>query len=1104
MRNAKINFTKLLGFTFLVVQTFSACQPETQTTPLYQLLNSEQTGITFSNELPVDTTLNIFNYMYYYNGGGLAAADFNNDGLIDLLFSSNLGKEKMYLNKGNMKFTDVTSQVALEDGESSWTNGVSVADVNGDGLQDIYLSQVGSYRSLTAPNKLFICTKIDNNNIPHYKESAGSYGLAFRGFSTQAGFFDYDLDGDLDLYLMNHSLHHNGTFGQRNTFQGKVDSVSGDKLFRNDNNIFTDVSEAAGINSTVLGYGLGLAFGDVNMDGYPDIYIGNDFHENDYLYINQGDGTFKDDLTNQLQHTSRFSMGVDIADVNGDAFPDIISLDMLPEDPEILKRSEGEDALDIFRFKLNYGYAPQYAKNALQINNGNNRFSNIAMYSGIHATDWSWSPLLFDMDLDGRTDVFISNGIPKRMNDIDYIDFMSGNDLQYKIQFDQLEAADLRAIENIPEIKLKNKFFLGNKNLVFEDIANNIDSDKRSYSNSAIYADLDNDGDLDIVTNNINDAAFIYENIQSGGKSITIILKGDKKNTDAIGAKIMAYHSGKIQLKEKFQVRGFQSSMNTPVVLSGAPEQIDSILVIWPDHKYSIIRPPFSNKINVSKKDYTGIYDYKNLKTKHGLVVTSKEKEFDVNFKHKENPFVEFNREILIPHSTSTDSPALAIGDLNGDGLEDIFIGSSKRKKSAIFYQNAKGKFEKASAANFSRDSTFEEVDAIIFDINKDGYNDLIIANGGNEFRLNNVYNSPSLYLGSATGKLIEQADAFDNIKLTASTILPIEFTGDGLPDLFIGARAVPWAYGEIPKSYFLKNNGNGTFSDVSKNMSAQLSKIGFVKSAAVADMDRDGHEDIVLALEWDAITILYQNNNTFKPVKIGEEKGWWNVVLPIDIDQDGDLDIIAGNQGLNNRFKANFQQTVRMYYDDFDENGTKEQILTYYQKGKEIPFANKKELQKQLPFVKKKFIFAKDFAKASLQDIFPPEKLKNYFTANHFESTIYQNDGNGNFTPKPLPDKVQWSTIHAGIPVDLNKDDLPDLLLMGNYHDANIQMGRNDASYGTWLENLGNGHFKVMDAGGENINGQVREVQKIKIAGEEYLVLARNNAALKIITLSQ
>ena len=1091
----------IAGMVFLTVQSCKQDSPEPPNF-LFELKTPEQTGVDFVNDLAVELDLNIFNYLYYYNGAGLAVADFNKDSLMDILFTSNLDQERMYLNQGGLKFTDVSEQVAIDGGEKAWSTGVAVADINGDDLPDIYLCQVGSFRELDNTNKLFICTGINDQGIPQYKESSEEYGLDFQGFTTHAGFFDYDLDGDLDLYLLNHSLHQNGTFGQRKRFVNTVDEKSGDKLFRNDGGRFTDVTVQAGLQSSVIGYGLGLTFGDVNLDGYPDIYVGNDFQENDYLYINQQDGTFKEELTNQIRHTSKFSMGVDMADINNDCYPDIFSLDMMPEDPVILKRSEVEEALDVFRFKLNYGYNYQLAKNALQLNNGNNTFSEIGRYGGVHATDWSWSPLLFDMDLDGTKDLFVSNGIPKRMNDMDYIDFHASNDIKFKIQFDHVEEDDLSVIERIPEIKIFNKFFLGTPSIQFHDAEAMIRNNQISYSNSAAYADLDNDGDLDVVTNNINDPAFIYENLtqKPGDRSTSVHLTYKQNNREGLGAKVMAYQDGAVQYVEYFQSRGFQSSMSGPVILAKGDQPIDSLIIIWPDNKFTKLEDVQEQQLEVSYKEGLPEFDYNNLKRTWDYSWTSKEAALGVDYFHEENDFVEFNREVLIPFSTSSDGPALAVGDINGDGREDFFIGSPKWGRSGLFFQTEDGRFERVENEEMRLDSVREEIAARIVDVNNDGANDLVIASGGNEFRLNSDNNAPVLFLNDGSGNLSRKADAFGEVRLTAGTMQVFDFTGDGAPDIFIGARAQPWAYGQIPKSYCLENDGQGNFKDVSDQWLPDDGLLGFVKGSALADMNGDKKADVVLALEWDVVKVLTNKNGRFSLMEVSGSKGWWNFVETADIDNDGDMDIIAGNLGLNTRLKASSEEPVRMYYNDFDENGTREQLLSYFIKGKEVPYNTKKEIQSQLPFVKKKFVYASDFAEAQFTDIFPAEKLDNFFEADEFRNMVFINDGGGKFEESPLGPGAQQSPFYTAMPFDANGDEYVDFIMMGNYYDANITMGRYDNNYGTLLINRGDGGFDISQPGGDVISGQVKNIRKIEVGDKAYWIIARNNETLKIV----
>jgi hypothetical protein len=618
--------------------------------------------------------------MYFYNGGGVGAGDFNNDGLVDIFMSANQGDNKLYLNKGNLSFKDVTTDAEIPQ-DSAWSTGVSIVDINNDGLLDIYVCRVGQFETLHGYNQLLICQGIDKNGIPQYKDEAGKYGLKFSGFSTQAVFVDYDMDGDLDLFLLNHSVHRNGTFAPRANFAGTYDVLSGDRFFRNDDGIFTDVTKQTGINSSSISYGLGVTVSDINLDGYPDIYVGNDFHENDYLYINQKNGTFKEELNDHIMHTSQFSMGVDVADVNNDGYPEIVSMDMLPSDPYILKRSLGEDEYDIFQYKIAAGYNYQYTRNNLQLNRRNGMFSEVGLYSGIFATDWSWAALWMDFDNDGSKDLFISNGIPKRMNEMDYVNFVSNEEIQKKISSNSMEDKDMALVNKIPEIKIPNKLYRNTGNLKFSDLDGQITNDKATYSNGAVYADLDNDGDLDVIVNNINEAAMIYKNNNNDKNDkafAEIKLKGPEKNVNAIGAKMILFANGGIRTYEKNPVRGFESSMEIPIHIGLDQTKVDSAFLVWPDNTYQAVQ------FSIGKKQWSftyvkglPVFDYGRI-TKHWPATTKPMEDITaqsaLNYKHEENAFPEFDREPLMPHMLSTEGPALCVTDIDHDGLEDVFI----------------------------------------------------------------------------------------------------------------------------------------------------------------------------------------------------------------------------------------------------------------------------------------------------------------------------------------------------------------------------------------------------------------------------------------------
>ncbi len=713
--------------------------------PLFETIDTRQSGINFINKLTPTPQFNLFSYMYYYNGSGIGAGDFNNDGLIDLFFSANQGDNKLFLNKGDLKFTDVTATAQIPQ-DSGWSTGVSVIDINNDGLLDIYICKVGHYKTLKSRNQLLICQGIDKEGIPFYKDEAQEYGLDFSGFSTQAVFLDYDGDGDLDMFLLNHSVNHDGNYAPRNVFFNTYDSLAGQRLYRNDSYKnssgetkihFTDVTKESGINGSRIGYGLGVVVADINLDGWPDIYVGNDFHENDYLYINQKNGTFSEENNERLMHTSQFSMGVDAADINNDGFPEIISMDMLPYDPYILRRSLAEDDYNIFMQKIFYGYNYQYSRNNLQYNRHNGMFSEIGQYAGIYATDWSWAALWMDFDNDGNKDLFVSNGIPKRMNDIDYINFVSSDVIQQKLINKNMNDQDMALLNKFPEIKIPNKFFSNTGNLLFRDMTDSIKNNTLSFSNGAIYADLDNDGDLDIVVNNINDPALVYKNKANDKKDrpfATITLKGSEKNINAVGAKIVLFANGGIRTYENTPVHGFQSSMQIPILIGLYKTKIDSAFLIWPDNSYQSIEIKdnqhltFSYTHNLPKFDYTIITSFNKNYSSPMEDITSIS---GLDYQHVENPFNEFDREPLLPHMLSTEGPALAVADINHDGLEDIFIGASKTNHGAVFLQTKDGKFIKKEIPEMKKDSMWESVDAIWVDVNNDGNPDLVIASWG-------------------------------------------------------------------------------------------------------------------------------------------------------------------------------------------------------------------------------------------------------------------------------------------------------------------------------------------------------------------------------------
>ena len=1084
----------------------SSCHQSATVKPLFKTLEHEETGLDFVNRLKNNAEFNVLKYIYFYNGGGVGAGDFNNDGKIDLFFCASQEQNRLYLNEGKLHFKDVT-QASQIPNDGGWSTGVSVVDINNDGLLDIYVCRVGNYQILKSHNQFLINQGNDKNGIPHFVDKSKEYGLDFSGFSTQAAFFDYDNDGDLDMFLLNHSVHENGTFRPRGEFLGTYHDLSGDRIYRNDGGHFMDVTKETGINSSAIGYGLGICVADINLDGYPDIYVGNDFHEDDYLYINQRDGTFKETGMDALMHTSQFSMGVDVADANNDGYPEIISMDMLPSDPTILKRSLGEDTYDLFNMKIGYGYSYQYTRNNLQFNRRNGHFSETGLYSGVAPTDWSWSALWMDFDNDGKKDLFISNGIPKRMNDIDYIDYVSDDVVKQKMHSSTGDESDMALIEKFPQIKLPNRFFRNNGNLQFTDVGDQVKDGPDTYSNGAVYADLDNDGDLDVVVNNIEDPVTLYENTANNkpaNRTLTVTLHGPDANRNAIGTKLLLYSAQSVQTYEKYPVHGFMSSMEQPVQIGLGDQKIDSLIVIWPDRTFEKVEVK-DGAITVNYKNGLSTFDFSRFIVRDSSVYALQNitNQSGLNFLHQENHFQEFNREPLIPHTVSTEGPALAVGDVNKDGRDDIFIGGARGQAGVVFSQNSNGTFEKLAEPGVSADSMYEDVDACFADVNHDGSNDLIVASGGNEFYGQEEYRMPRVYLNDGKGSFTKKPDAFTNIFMTASTVVASDFDRDGNIDLFVGGRAVPWEYGQTPRSYLLKNDGTGKFTDVTEQVVPGLSQVGMVTQALWFDIDKDGDQDLLLAMEWDGIKACINNNGKFTIKQLTAQQGWWNFILPFDADNDGDIDLLAGNLGLNSRLKASEKEPLRLYYGDFDGNGKKEQILTYFVHGRELPFANKSELEKQMPLMRKQFRYAKVFAEASLDELFGAEKLASAQKrkADYLANTLFVNDGKLNFTPVALPWEAQLTSYRDAQLIDANGDNLPDVLLGGNFYGPNIEMGRYDADYGTILLNQGHDQFKATSIPGLVVKGEIRRIRKVNIKDAPGWILARNNDSTVLLT---
>jgi len=1089
-----VEMRKVLRIIFWFGLILTSCNKEDQNT-LFVLKNFKDTGINFSNRLEQTPELNILNYLYFYNGAGVAAGDFNGDGLVDLYFTSNQGQDKFYLNQGNLTFNDVTETSNLIN-ESGWTTGVTHADVNNDGLLDIYVCKVGDHGSIRGQNLLYINQGNNEKGVPIFKEKASKYGLDFIGYSTQAAFFDYDLDGDLDIYLMNHSVNPNRSYG-KGAKRKIVDSMSGDILFKNENGSYLNVSKEAGIFQGTIGYGLGLAISDINNDGYPDIYIGNDFFENDYLYINQKDGTFKEIISRddkKLGHTTHFSMGNDIADINNDGLSDILSLDMLPEDLETYKTSGLEYAYPVYQQYLKNGFAPQYMQNALHLNLGDENFGEIANLSGIEATEWSWGALFADYDNDGFKDLFISNGIQGVTNDMDYINYISNEEIQQSIE-KGLSDKDMELIDRLPKKKVQNYFYQNKGGTNFNNVTKTWGPQIDSYSNGSVYTDLDNDGDLDLVVNNVNQKAFIMENTLDEGNFMKIKFDGSEKNKFGIGAKAIVYNNKGISVQENIATRGFMSAKDNSLNFGlGKDSIIDSIQIIWPKGKFQTIKKVKANQIlKVSHSNASGNY-YTHKDTLNSYF-NSPKKDFD--FVHKEYPSLDFDRNPLIPFAYSNEGPSTAVVDINKDGLDDIFICGGKKQASKLFLQDNKGNFNSYQTEVFNEDAINEDIDQVFADIDNDEDLDLIVVSGGNEFT-NGKPLRPRLYLNT-NGKYTKNEESFTTIEVNASKVDAVDFDNDGDLDLFIASNTVPTKFGVKSTQFLLENDGTGKFHEITPSFAPELNNVGNIKDFVWKDLDQNGFYDLVVAGHWSPITIFLNNGKQLSEQKnngLGKTNGWWNSIELADMDNDGDLDILAGNWGLNTKFGASVEKPITLYINDFDGNGSIETVVTHFHGERETAFASKDELAKQMPFLNKKFLFYKDFAKASLEELFGADKLKEATKRKVYllATSYFENDGNNMFSKKQLPHLVQSSSVNDIYLVKNNKEKINEILMVGNNFEISTQLGRLDASHGFLLKNDESGNISWKQNMG--ISGAARKIEKININGNEEFIITINNEA--------
>ena len=1049
---------------------------------------NNETGINFANIVKESPGLNIITYEYFYNGGGVGLGDFNNDGLVDIYFTGNMQTSRLYLNKGNWKFEDITTKAGVK-GKKGWKTGVSIADVNSDGWLDIYVCYSGPVDKEERTNELYI-----NNGNLTFSEKAEKMGVADAGYSTQSVLFDYDRDNDLDLFVINHNNKNFRNF-DASFIKKIVDPDAGDRLYRNDNNKFTDVTAAAGIISNPLGYGLGVSVSDLNNDGWPDIYVTNDYVEEDYLYVNNRNGTFSEKLKEQLGHISNFSMGCDIADINNDGWSDVFTLDMLPEDNRRQKLLYMPDNYELYDNQVKNGFHHQLMRNMLQLNNGNSSFSEIGQLSGVYCTDWSWASLLADFNNDGNKDLFITNGYGRDMTNRDFVKFYADE----RLKFLRGEPSDnmFRMLQSIPVTPLHDYLYLNNGDLQFSDVSLSAGFSKQTLSSGAAYADLDNDGDLDLVINHLNAPAEIFRNMVmengNGGNWVQFNIKGKDNNSLGIGAVVNIYTPQGIIKLENYPVHGYQSSMQVPLHTGLSSSQIDSVIILWPDGKEEMLTNVKINSLNnisyKASREITGILE--NRKPVFSQSPAS------LAFVHVTPEINDFKAQPLMPSMISYNGPRMAKADINNDGLEDLFICGALGEPGLVFLQQTNGGFIADPQPDFIKDAVSEDIDAVFFDADKDGDQDLYVVSGGYNYDQGATELQDRLYINT-NGKFLKSDQALPAEALSGSCVRVADIDNDGDLDIFVGSRVVPARYPESPESLLLINNGKGLFTNAPAAMRTPLDSLGMVTDAAWLDVDNDGSKDLIVCGEWMKLHLLYNKNgkltdlsDIYFPDRLS---GWWNRLQLADMDGDGDTDLIAGNWGLNSPIKVNSKEPAIMYYNDFDNNGSVDPLICYFIQGKSYPMASRDEMTDQIVSLRQKFPTYDSYANATIENILSSEQLKSAkkLSANHFETTYFENN-KGIFEAKKLPLQVNFFPVFAISTGDFDHDGNQDILLAGNTDHARIKIGKVDAGYGTLLKGDGKGHFEYVPQlkSGLSVRGCTRDIIKLNGKNGDRVIFA-------------
>ncbi len=1076
------------------LSVLASCKDDTS--HLFTQLDEDRTGVNFRNQLFETEQFNVLNYSYFYNGGGVAIGDINGDGLQDLLFTGNMVRNRLYLNKGDFKFEDITDKSGVAE-QQGWCTGATIVDINGDGKPDIYICRSADINPARRKNLLFI-----NNGNLTFTEKATEYGLDDQGYSTQASFFDYDKDGDLDMFLINHSLQKYTTGGQEHPELRTVTNPDfANKLYRNDNNHFSNISDSAGITSNVLTFGLGLAISDLNNDGWPDVYVSNDFNEPDYLFINNKNGTFTERLKDCMDQVSLYSMGSDVADYNNDGLPDLVTLDMLPEENITQKMHSGAENFDKFQmlFKKNFYY--QYSRNMLHRNNGDGTFSEIGQLAGISNTDWSWSALLSDFDNDGNKDLFVSNGYVKDYTDMDFVKYTVDRVVRTREGGSTESMKDF--LTSMPSIEMSDYIFQNQGDGRFVKKTAEWGLSRKGVSAGAAYADLDNDGDMDLVINNTNNFAGMLKNnneLKPGNHFLRLQLQGDAKNANGIGTKVTLYCKKRTLFQEQMPVRGFQSSVD-PVLSFGLGEEtiIDSVVVRWPDDKMQVVKNVKSNQTLMVKRSDAMLSAPSLPETK---------KYFDtataLGFTHRENDYNDFNRQALLPNYLSRQGPSMAKADINRDGKEDLFISAAKGQPSVIYIQTTGGQFRATSQPALAKDSASEDVAAAFFDADGDGDMDLYVGSGGYEFAAADPALQDRLYLNDGAGKFTKKTDALPAFLSATGCVKAADLDGDGDQDLFVGGRLVPGNYPSTPDSRILLNDGHGIFSDATVALAPAIHQVGMVTDAVWIDLNKDKQPDLVVVGEWMPIKIFINSKGKLQDASATyihfASGGWWNRILADDFDGDGDTDLVVGNLGWNAQFHATEKEPISIYYNDFDGNGSLDPVFCYYINGVSYPAASRDDLMDQLPGFKKKFLEYKKYATATINDVFTPEQLKGagLLEAQTLSTVYLQNDGAKGFTNRELPMEAQYAPVYGLASLDVNGDGKKDLVLAGNNSWTRIKFGRYDANHGMLMLGDGTGKFSYSPQwkSGLNMRNDVRSLTVI----DHTLIFGVNNGPAKLV----